>query len=78
MKGANTSAGNQTGHVPLSQPQYPSAPARKPSGIDPESPRKIRAGWKLNSRNPAAAPAIAALAMPRSICGVGPESAATA
>jgi hypothetical protein len=42
MNVAKTSAGNQIGHTPFSQPQYPSAPARKPSGIDPESPRKMR------------------------------------
>src|SRR2546429_9919164 len=58
MKGAKTAAGNQNGQSPSRQPERDKTAARKPSGTDPASPMKTRAGGKFNGRNaaPAAAP----------------------
>src|SRR5258706_579639 len=44
MNGANTAHGNQSGQASSFQPMMPSAPARNPNGMDPTSPRKMRAG----------------------------------
>jgi hypothetical protein len=57
--GAETRKGNHTGHKPADQPQMPHAPPRKPSGTEPASPRKTRAGLKLKNRKAAEAPASA-------------------
>src|SRR5437773_11059280 len=60
MKGAKTAAGNQNGQSPSRQPERDRTAARKPSGTDPASPMKTRAGGKLNGRN--ATPAAATMA----------------
>ena len=60
MNGEKTSTGNHIGHMPCCQPSMPRVAARKPSGTEPESPMKMRALGKFQTRKPAAAPASAA------------------
>src|ERR1700749_229592 len=40
----------------LSEPSTITAPSSSPSSCEPQSPMKIEAGGKLNSRNPSAEP----------------------
>ena len=67
MNGENTSTGNHQVQSCCSQPIRPSAAARKPSGTEPASPMKMRAGWKLNTRNAAAAAAMLKLTSANSV-----------
>jgi len=52
MKGEKIIRGNHQGHAASATPANPSAPARKPSGIEPASPMNTRAGGKFHARNP--------------------------
>src|SRR4051812_41465797 len=52
MNGEKTNTGNHGGHTWCAMPIHPMAAARKPSGIDPASPMKRRAGGKFSRRKP--------------------------
>ena len=47
IKGENTNSGNHTAQLPCCQPHTPIAAARKPSGMEPESPMNRRISLTL-------------------------------
>ena len=50
----------------LSEPSTTIAPSSRPSRLEPQSPMKTDAGWKLWTRKPHAAPAVIAARIPAS------------